>query len=363
MTVPFSPTDAIARLSAQRWSPEQAWTWQRALPWLVGCNYNPAYAGNQLEWLSRGAFDAAAVERELGWAQSLGLTSMRVFLHDLCWQQDPAGFLATIDRLLGIADSKGIGLLLTFFDSCWHPVPRLGAQRGPEPFTHNSLWVQSPGAPVLRDAAKFAALEPYVTGMIAHFRNDRRIHGWDLWNEPDNRNDGAYGPRDLGAAKADTVLPLLAQTFAWARAARPSQPLTSGIWWGDYSADKLSPFQRLQVEASDIVSFHSYRRPEETAGCIRQLQAQGRPLWCTEFMARGANSTFAGILPLLKEHHVGAWCWGFVQGRTQTHMPWDSWQRQYDAEPELWFHEILRGDGTPYRTDEAELIRRLTRRG
>jgi hypothetical protein len=29
------------------------------------------------------------------------------------------------------------------------------------------------------------------------------------------------------------------------------------------------------------------------------------------------------------------------------------------AEPTIWFHEVFRNDGTPYRTAETDLIRRL----
>lgn len=346
-----------------RWSPEKAHAWNDGLPWLVGCNYNPAYAGNQLEWLARGTFDVNAVARELDLAQQLGFTSLRIYLHDLCWQEDRAAFLDTLDRLLGLAEARKIGVLFVLFESCWHPFPRLGRQREPEPFVHNSVWVQSPGVAILRDPLMFANLEDYVTGVIGHFRDDHRIHGWDLWNEPDNANSASYGPRDLGAAKGDTVLPLLRLTFSWARSARPCQPLTSAIWHSPCQIEKFNSLQRYQVEASDIVSFHCYNGPNDLEAAIADLAVTGRPLWCTEFLARGNGSTFAACLPVLHRHRVGAYNWGFVQGRTQTHMSCDSWGQKYDCEAQPWHHEIFRPDGSPYDATETTLIRLLATTG
>jgi hypothetical protein len=77
-------------------------------------------------------------------------------------------------------------------------------------------------------------------------------------------------------------------------------------------------------------------------------------------MARPLGSTFAAILPLLKQESVGAYNWGFVSGKTQTIYPWDSWEKAYSGEPSLWFHDIFRPDGTPYDSRETELIRQLT---
>ncbi|MCK6489253.1 MAG: 1,4-beta-xylanase [Planctomycetes bacterium] len=353
----MSPSDIAAR----RWTPDRAHAWCTALPWLVGGNFTPSTASNQLEFWQAATFDPSTIERELGWAAAIGMTSMRIFLHDLCWEQDAPGFLARIDQVLAIAARQRIGALLVFFDSCWHPEPHLGVQEEPLQRVHNSRWVQSPGVPILRDAARFARLKPYVQGVLQRFRDDRRIHGWDLWNEPDNTNGGKpFAHLDLGAAKGAVVEPLLAQVFAWAREVDPCQPLTSGVWTGEFATDKLTSFQRLQVESSDVVSFHCYGSGEAMESCIAKLAVHGRPLWCSEYMARGCGSTFAGSLPVLHRHRVGAWNWGLVAGRTQTEYPWDSWSKSYTAEPQPWFHELFRRDGSPYEAAEVALIRRLT---
>jgi hypothetical protein len=190
---------------------------------------------------------------------------------------------------------------------------------------------------------------------------------WDVFNEPDNPNRNSYGengtkqelPPDAKTARASE---LLRKTFAWAREAKPAQPLTCGVWVGDY-LDNPTPFHRLCLDESDVVSFHSYHGPDETRRLVEGLAKLGRPVLCTEYMARGNNSTFQGILPLFKESDVAAYNWGFVDGRSQTIYPWDSWQKPYDSEPNPWFHDIFRRDGTPYRQPEVDLIRRLTGRG
>lgn len=350
---------SIDSLSAARWPIARATTWDAGLPWLVGGNFTPSTASNQLEMWQAATFDPVTIDRELGWAAAIGMTSMRVFLHDLCWKADPEGFLARIDSFLAIAARHRIGALLVFFDSCWHPVPQSGPQAEPLPHVHNSRWLQSPGTAILRDATAFAGLRDYVQGVMRRFRDDPRIHGWDLWNEPENNNGGKpFAALDVGADKAAVVEPLLAQVFAWARAVEPSQPLTSGVWTGDF--DRPTALQRLQIEASDIISFHCYGDGTAMRNSIARLAVHGRPLWCSEYMARSHGSTFAVALPILAEHRVAAWNWGLVAGRTQTHYAWDSWQKDYGPEPALWFHEVFRVDGRPYDPAETALIRQLT---
>jgi hypothetical protein len=327
----------------------------------VGSNYIPATAINELEMWQAETFDPATIDKELGWAEGLGMNTMRVFLHDLPWTQDPEAFRARIDRFLAIAARHRIRPIFVLFDSVWDPNPHLGRQHDPTPGVHNSGWVQSPGAKALQDPEEHPRLRAYVTGVVGAFGKDPRVLGWDVWNEPDNTNDGSYHSQEP-PNKVALVLALLPKVFAWAREAGVEQPLTSGVWNGDWSKDEtLSPMERIQLEQSDFISFHSYGNAQEFEQRIRSLQRYRRPIVCTEYMARKNNSTFKGTLPIAKKYRVGAINWGFVAGKTQTYLPWDSWQKPYvGREPQVWFHEIFRTDGTPYKKDEVELIRRLT---
>ena len=344
-----------------RWSEEQANRWYQHQPWPVGANFLPSDAINELEMWQAESFDAAEIDREFGWAESIGMNTMRVFLHNLSWEQDPAGFQSRIDRFLAIAAKHHIRPVLVIFDSCWDPNPKLGPQHPPIPGVHNSGWVQAPGRAILADPKQVPRLKNYVQGVVSAFANDPRILAWDLWNEPDNGNGDAYGKAEL-SGKPDVVANLLPQVFAWARAMHPSQPLTSGLWIGDWSSlDKMPPMARIQIEQSDVISFHNYDWPEGFEQRVLELQQYHRPLICTEYMARGAGSTFDTILPLAKKYRVGAINWGLVKGKSQTNLPWDSWQHPYVLQqPTVWFHDVFWEDGRPYRQREVDLIRSLT---
>jgi hypothetical protein len=347
----------------KRWTPEQANAWYAKQPWLVGANFIPSDAINELEMFQAATFNPALNDHELGLAQGIGMNTMRVFLQDQLWEQDPEGFKKRLDTFLTIAAKHHIRPLLVLFDSCWEADPKLGPQHPPIPGIHNSGWVQSPGAKGLMEKSYEPKLEAYVKGVVGAFANDQRILGWDIWNEPDNGNE----TRTTEAPhKAELIAGLLPKAFAWARSAHPTQPLTSGVWTGGDWADqsKLSPVAKIQLTESDVISFHNYGWPEEFEARIKSLQPLGRPIICTEYMARGAGSTFDGSLPVAKKYNVGAINWGLVAGKTQTYLPWDSWQKPYVlSQPTVWFHEVFRQDGKPYRQAEVDLIRRLTGRG
>jgi hypothetical protein len=350
---------------AQRWPAQRAWDWYNALPWLVGCNFAPSTTVNQLEMWQEETFDPVTIDRELGWLAALGMNSMRVFLHDLLWMHDAPGFFSRVEQYLDISHRHGIGTMFVFFDSCWHPFPYLGKQRAPEPGVHNSGWVQSPGRNALLNENEWPRLEDYVRAVVQRFRNDPRVQVWDIWNEPDNNSCANYGPRDLfGDEKSNRVLPLMARAFGWTRAENPSQPLTSGVWnanpWQD---ETLQPLQKFQVRASDVISFHRYAPLAPTRESVELLQREhGRPLLCTEYLARGAGSTFQEILPYFAQEKVAAYNWGAVAGKTQTIHDWTSWQKPDRTEPVPWHHDFLRSDGEPYDAAETQLIARLTKK-
>lgn len=347
-----------------RWSEQQANDWYAHQPWLVGSNYIPANAINELEMWQEATFDPAQIDKELGWAEGMGMNTMRVFLHDLLWQQDESGFRQRIDQFLTIAARHHIRPLLVLFDSCWDPQPQLGPQRPPIPGVHNSGWVQSPGAKALADASQVPRLKAYVKGVVGAFAKDDRILGWDVWNEPGSDTTGSYPKTEMKMAdKLARVGALLPQAFAWAREENPTQPLTSGVWDVDTAKDEkaLDDIEQIQLRESDVITFHNYSWPEDFKAEVAWLRRFHRPVICTEYMARPAGSTFDGILPIAKQEKVAAINWGFVAGKTQTYYPWESWQHPYIlSQPPVWFHEVLHPDGKPYRQAEVDLIRQLT---
>jgi Cellulase (glycosyl hydrolase family 5) len=344
-----------------RWTEEQANAWYAQQPWLVGANFLPSNAINQLEMWQAESFDPTTIDRELGWAEGLGMNTMRVFLHNLVWEQDPKGFDHRIDIFLSIAAKHHIRPMFVLLDSCWDPYPKLGPQHSPIPGVHNSGWVQAPGAEILSDPTQYSRIENYVKGVVGAFSGDPRILAWDLWNEPDNGNVGSYASREV-KNKGEIVQLLLPEVFAWARSVHPTQPLTSGLFYGDWSSVvAMPPMARIQFEQSDIITFHDYGWPEHFEQSVKDLQQSHRPVICTEYMARGTGSTFDTVLPIAHRYRVGAINWGLVAGKSQTYLPWDSWRHPYVSDqPPVWFHDVFHPDGTPYREREAELIRKLS---
>jgi len=334
---------ASSATADQRWPAARANAWQRGQPWRTGANFIPSTAINQLEMWQATTFDPATIDRELGFAEGIGFNTMRVFLHHLAWQQDPAGFKQRVGQYLALADKHHIQTMLVFFDDCWNKEAKVGPQPAPKTGIHNSGWVQDPGEPVSRDSLTFSQLRPYVTDVLTAFAHDKRVLLWDLYNEPGN------------SGKALTSLPLLRNVFGWARAINPDQPLTAGLWAWDYR--ELNAYQATH---SDIITYHCYDDVPAHQRVIELLASHGRPLLCTEYMARPRNSRFANILPLLKKYRVGAINWGLVAGKTNTKYQWDV-PIADGSEPVEWFHEVFRADGSPYRADETEFIRRLNK--
>lgn len=348
-------------MTSERWSEERAARWQGEQPWLVGCNFTPSSAVNQLEMWQADTFDPETLTRELGWASEIGMNSVRVFLHDLVWEADPDGFKERIDRFLSIASGKGIRTMFVLFDDCWFP-PRAGQQPEPIPGMHNSRWAQSPGHAVVGDRSQWPRLERYVTDVVGAFGRDERVCIWDIYNEPGNAflplatlSRLRATPAALGRALRHLLLPsptlpLLRAAFAWARSADPEQPLTAGVW-------APAPWlNRFQLAASDVITFHQYAGANELTKRIRGLQeAHRRPVLCTEWMARPHRSRFETHLPIFKEQGVGCYCWGLVSGKTQTIFGWED--KPGTPEPEVWHHDILRPDGTPFDPREVELLK------
>ena len=330
-----------ADLPGKVWSIEKANEWYKEHKWISGANFLPSTAINQLEMWQKASFDPATIDKELGWAQDIGFNTMRVYLHSIAWKEDPAGFKNRMNEYLTIADKHKIKTIFVFFDDCWNKKGLPGKQPEPKPGIHNSGWVQDPGDPDSKDPSKFPELEKYVKDVMNRFKSDKRILLWDLYNEPGN------------SGKLTSSLPLLKSIFSWARDVNPEQPVSVGLWAWDFK--ELNAFQAVN---SDIITYHNYEDPQWHQRVIEMLKSHGKPMICTEYMARTRNSRFSNIMPILKKENVGAINWGLVAGKSNTIYAWDTPLPNGD-QPIEWFHDIFRKDGTPYRNDETGLIKKL----
>lgn len=347
LTVLFAATMANVAGAQEKtrevWSKKKAAKWYKHHQWQRGANFIPSNAINQLEMWQSETFDTAVINRELGYAASIGMNSMRVFLHHAAWEQDPEGFRQRVNTYLDVASRNGISTVFVLFDDCWNKTYAIGKQPEPKTGIHNSGWLQDPGIRREASPAITDTLERYVKDVLTTFGKDKRILMWDLYNEPGN---SGYGNKSLD---------LLTNTFSWARQVRTIQPISSGVW-----NKELKELNVFQLKNSDVISYHNYGDEKEHQQAIDSLRKYGRPLICTEYMARTRGSRFQNIMPLLKKEKVAAYNWGLVSGKTNTIYAWDT-PMEDGGEPAVWFHDIFRQDGMPYSEEEVTLIRSLTR--
>lgn len=330
-------TAASTQAGPAKWTEQQANAWYEKQPWIFGFNFVPSTAVNDTEIWQKETFDPKTIDRELAWAEGLGYTSCRVFVQYIVWKADPKGLKQRFTQFLEIAAKHRISVMPVLFDDCAFDAnrdPYLGKQDDPIPGTSNARWVPSPGHKLVADKSAWPDLEKYISDMVGSFKNDKRIVIWDLYNEPGGGS-----------------LALVEASFDWARKAKPSQPLTIGVWGGPKDvSDK-------QLELSDVISYHFYGDNAGMKGRIAEFKKFGRPVICTEWMARTLGAKYETELPLFKQEKVACYNWGLVNGRTQTQYPWGS---PKDApEPKVWFHDLLRGDGSPWNAGEVAFIRKF----
>lgn len=368
-----------------RWSEERVNSWYAELPWLVGCNYIPATAINQIDMWQASTFDPKQIDKELGWAESIGMNTLRVYLHDMVWADDEKGLYKRMDKFLDICEKHGIRPWFVFFDDCHFPNPQLGVQPLPVRDYHNSGWVNSPSRELAIRYAdgkaseqEVANLKGYVQKTMARFSNDKRVLMWELYNEP-GRGTGENGNMDNNPSAmkliGDKSAKLVYDSWVWAREANPKQPIISNTS-GSVGKRNIA----INEANTDIYSLHWYRGAAELRKLIEEHQAKGRPVMITEWLARN-GSNVKECLPVMKELKAGAVNWGFVLGESGTAWSWRSRivdgvprnvaQERKDgnvikegekmSEPKVWFHDLFRTDGTPYSEAEIKIFRELTK--
>lgn len=331
----------------ERWSTDKANAWWNNCTWSMGFNYVPSDAVNDIEMWMNGTFNIGLIGHELALAGQYGYNALRVFLSYAVWKAEKETFLQNFELFLQTADKNGMKVMPVLFDDCafdFGTEPVYGPQLPPCPGVHNSRWVPSPGFALQDSGAEQPLLAEYVKSVIGRHRADERVLIWDLYNEPGNTD------------RTDKCLPLLKNAFEWARAERPVQPLTAGIW--RFSGNEAA--NEFQLRNSDVISLHAYTPLEKTKSLIAAAAAEGRPVMVTEWLHRPNHNGFEDHLPFFRENKIGIWQWGLIRGKTQTNLSWATMNGGVtDPDPVLWQHDLLYPDGRPYKPEETELIRRL----
>lgn len=322
-----------------RWDDQRIWNWYDSLGTVKGVNYIPRTAVNSVEMWMEDTFDPDTIDEELGWAENAGYTCIRVQLQVAVWKADPEGFLKRLDKLLEIAASHGLRVVPVLFDdlNLAGQAPQVGTQPDPVPGAHNARWVPSPAPEAVKDRNQWPELERYVKDVMEQFKRDKRVIYWDLYNTAGN--GGLW----------EETLPLMDQTFNWAREIDPAQPLAVAAW-----KEFGSAMAARKLERSDLVTFQSFDSVAGVEARLLLLQRYKRPIICSDWLMRQAGNDFEKVLPVFATYRVGWFNRGLVAGKTQMQLQ----QAQYRSEqdPDLWQQDVLREDGKPYDEKELELI-------
>ncbi len=325
----LSPTCSFGAADAKKAKPYDTSGW-------VGANYTPAYCVNQVQMWHE--FKPDVIERELAAAKKyFGLTTLRVFLHNLVYDAEADKLLERMDKFLSICERHGIRPGFVFFDDCHRREGIvLEPQKPPIDGYHNGRWAACPQNRHRKDQnmPKFKA---YVQGVVRRFAKDKRVRWWEIYNEP-NRSAFSQNLRKKG--------------YAWAKELKPIQPVL--CCWND-------------SKETDIVDAHNYgqdfrawdRQADQnpakgaffTEAGARWYYTKGRSNGTpTEVIAwlrgrKAAGKTAPGVC-LTWELMVGnshcRWYWGTKHGTPEPPVPWCG---------------LLWPDGTPVSLAEAEAVR------
>ena len=299
-------------LSARdQWSLKRAQKWEKEVGVLKGANgyymVNPAKSDTEV----------------LKKMSDLGFNSVRAW----CGGNSAEQIIEFTEKLLKAADENGMTVTPVLTIGSWFKDPATDAEVEPR------------------------AKEALMT-VIKHFRNDKRIVYWDLWNEP---------PFDPGKTDVMRVMGILEKMVLWAREANATQPLTSSIFW-DVQGDRTSDVfrRRLQVEGMmDIHNYHDYTEGVDggihSRALIKMLRdLDGRPIVCSECLNRENGSGIERTLSILSEEHVHFYVWGVYANDRNWSTRWG--KSEFDPYNRM-FHNTLLADGDPYSEQEIKWIK------
>ena len=332
-------TSTEKTITRTNWDNQRARLWYENLGVVKGVNYIPRNAVNSTAMWMEDTFDPELIDEEMGWAQDAGYTTLRIQLQYAVWKEDPEGFVERIKKFMELAEDHDLQVVPVLFDdrNFAQADPVVGPQPDPIPGQHNAHWTPSPGVAAIQDRTVWPELEEYVKGIIDEFKGDERIVYWDLYNRT--------GDNGLGEA----TLPLMDQTFNWAREVDPKQPLAVAAWTRPESA-----MTTRMLERSDIITFQSFESADQIEALLLLLKRYERPIICSDWLMRQKGNDFEKVLPLFSVNRIGWFNRGLVNGKTQEWIQQERYRSE--ADPEVWQHDVLTTEGEPYDEEEIQKI-------
>lgn len=263
--------------------------------WMHGANYTPSYAATNVEtWLN---YDPSVIDRELGYAEQIGLNCVRVFLQSLVYEHAPKKFRDNFADFVDRADRHGLKVMPILFDSCFGVSPSLESEH---------MWVANPG-PDRMNEAHFEALDSYARAVVTPYIGDERIALWDVMNEP---TVTVLSLTDEGKAQ---VWAFVRHYTKLVRELDSTHAITVGIAGTDNSK---------VLDVLDVLSCHSYaptrkKFREVLMATQNQAREAGKPWIISECCAPGWGSRYEMVMPELREFNVGHTVWEVVIGKNQ----------------------------------------------
>ena len=262
--------------------------------WVRGANYVPTYAGTDVGIWHR--FDPEVIDRELGYAEQIGLNSVRVFLQYHVYECHRDAFLRNVSTFVELCEKHGIRPMLVVFDSCFGVSPSLQT---------TEFWVASPG-PDRTNPAFYPDGERYVKDLIELFRDDPRVLFWDVMNEPMS-TWLAGSPEGV-----EQILDFVTHFCDYFHELGVSQPITVG---------DVGQYNVRIVDFVDVISIHTYNKTaeglrEDIMRARRMASKAAKPFVISECCAPAWECHYEMAMPLLREQKVGYYFWELMIGKT-----------------------------------------------
>lgn len=303
-----------------------------------GAIYIPSRAFNLYQMWQY--YEPSVIERDLTYATRVNLNAVRTWLCYEAWEKDPDAHEKALDHFLEAAADRGISVLLGLFDGVGaSPTPSLLENTDPE----TASGLSSPSREVLVNRQKWDEPRRFVHWFMDKYRDDDRLLGIEIMNEPGWQDRKKVFAREMFATLAER---------------RGSVPLTVG-------STSLANNAEYVAWGSDILQFHynfvsdqsTYRTMLQRVGFLRD--ALDSPVWLTEWQrtrhGRGFASEpqpnektpdYASLTPLIHEAGFGNFFWSLM-----VKPAWVQPQRENGIISGL-FHE----DGAVWSLDDARSI-------
>ena len=354
------------------WTKEKAWAWHDAQPWYRGCNYMPASAANRVDqWQSYGSEARfAEVEREFALAQEVGFNAMRILIEwqgFAVWLQEPDAFRANFERYLALMEKYGLKAFVVLGNDCSRPkfmwtMPKLGEQEydvgyhgGRRKTQHGGF--SEPGYLIVDEPEYREKFFAFCRELVTKYAHDGRVVMWELWNEPGAGNRGMMSAQ------------ILKDLFALCWEIDPDQPLSANLWSRStglvLQGKDPHPVEKLAMDLSDVITYHGYFDIQRQVRLSDELTKRwGRPLYNTEWLLRIEGCDFPDNYAFMARRKIGALNWGFVNGKYQTHEPYEPcWRTKFEyggrGDPTKWMHDLFRISHHPYDPYEIAVARNV----